>query len=374
MSAALLAPAAARPGWLGALLYALLFSATAGAAAPAPFVSPKQWMSALGEHVLAPRYVHLSRSTHTLAERIEASCKTSAAAAAADEAQATLAAARAAWRQAALELRSVSALPFGPVLERRVLRRIDFWPTRPPQIESSLRERAAGTLADARIGVTAKGFPALEYLLFDTSRARLDTEPAACVYASWLARELVTELDTLQPAWSAWLDSVHAADAAAEAQLLSDGVNILIGSVDNLRQKYLEKPARKPAEPTGFDAWRSGAERAHLSAYFDGVRVGLQGRATAPHPSATPSANAAQGIGLSALLRGRGLLELAAQLDAHVDAVARALQALPSPPAADGGAAIAHASAALSALQGLLSREVANRLKIAVGFGDHDGD
>ncbi len=355
-----------------ALLCALLLSATASAAPPAPFVSPAEWMAALGQHVLAPRYVELSRSAKVLAERIDASCTTPG--------DATLESARIAWQQTALELRALSALPFGPALESRVLRRIDFWPTRPAQIESSLRERAAGTLADARIGLTAKGLPALEYLLFDTGRARLDTDPAACAYASWLARDLIAELDLMQPAWSAWIASVHAADAASEARLLADGVNILIGSVDSLRQKYLEKPARKPADPSGFDAWRSAAERAHVLAFFHGLRLGLQG-ADAVHAmklddGAPDAARAADGglPGLSAILRGHGLLELATQLDVRIAAAATALQALPPRPAADGGAAIAHATEALAALQGLLAHEIADRLKVAVGFGENDGD
>ena len=382
MNIRLFAPSATRLGTVSVLLGVLLCCATASAAAPAPFVSPREWMSALGQHVLAPRYVELAHSANTLAQRIQASCEAPQAAAARTTADAALAAARTAWRQAALELRGISALPFGPALESRVLRRNDFWPTRPAQIESSLRQRAAGTLADAHIGVTAKGLPALEYLLFDPDRKRLDADPAACAYATWVARALATELEAMQPAWSAWVDRVREADAAAEARLLGDGVNILIGSVDSLRQKYLEKPARQPAEPSGFDAWRSNAERAHVIAYFKGLRLGLQGTNTEAgldedkllNSTALAHEKTARIVGLSAILRGRGLLELAAQLDAHVDAVAGTLQALPPRPASDGGVAIAHAGAALSTLQGLLASDVADRLKIAVGFGDNDGD
>lgn len=361
-----------------AIVSALLLSTVADAAAPAPFVSPAQWMLALGQQVLAPHYAELSRSATTLAERIDTSCRAPG--------DSALEAARSAWRQTALELRALSALPFGPALETRILRRLDFWPTRPAQIESSLRDRAAGTLPDTRIGVTAKGLPALEYLLFDAERARLDTDPTACAYATWLARDIAAELGAIEPAWSAWIDRLNEADAATEAQLLGDGVNILIGGLDTLRQKYLEKPARKPADKSGFDAWRSAQERAHLLAFFDGLRLGLQG-ANVPNNDAqnnqAVNKDTQNGIervqgkalpGLSAILRGRGLLELAARLDAQTAAVSAALQTLPSPPAADGGAAIARASETLAALQGLLAREVAARLKVAVGFGENDGD
>ena len=361
-----------------ALLATLLLSNAASAVPPAPFVSPAQWMSALGQQVLAPRYAELARSAATLAERIEVSCR------APDDA--TLESARGVWRQTALELRVLSALPLGPALETRILRRLDFWPTRPAQIESSLRGKADGTLPEARIGVTAKGLPALEYLLFDPDRVRLDADPAACAYATWLAREIASELDAIQPAWSAWIDNLNEADAATEAQLLGDGVNILIGGLDTLRQKYLEKPARKPADKSAFDAWRSAQERAHLLAFFNGLRLGLQG-ADVPNNDEqnnqdlnkhalndTARLEGKAMPGLSAIMRGRGLLELAARLDTQTAAVSAALQALPSSPAADGGAAIARATEALAALQGLLAREAADRLKVAVGFGENDGD
>ncbi|ENO88652.1 imelysin family protein [Thauera linaloolentis] len=333
-------------------LAAALLSASAIAAAPAPFVAPSAWMSALGQQVLAPGYAELARSSAALAQGIGAACDAPG--------DGTLDAARAAWRQTALELRRLAALPFGPALESRILRRLDFWPTRPPQIESSLRGRAAGTLQDERIGVTAKGMPALEYLLFDPARAPLGSDPTACRYAAWLADDAARELDAIQSTWSPWVDSLGETDPETEAALLSDSVNILIGGFDTLRVKYLEKPARKPTDRTGFDAWRSGGERAHLLALFDGLRLGLQGREGLP--------------GLTAILRGRGLLALADRLDAQTEAVAGALQGLPPSPGEDGGAAIARTVEALAVLQGLLAHDVAEKLKVRVGFGDNDGD
>ena len=341
-----------RPSLAAALLAAALLSAPASAAAPAPFISPAAWMSALGQQVLTPGYVDLARSSTALAQHVDALCQQ-----AQDDA---LEAARAAWRQTALGLRRLSALPFGPALESRILRRIDFWPTRPPQIESSLRGRAAGTLPDERIGVTAKGLPALEYLLFDPARTSLTADATACGYASWLAADASRDLEALLPAWPAWISSLEEVDEETEALMLSDGVNILIGGFDTLRVKYLEKPARKPTDRSGFDAWRSGEERTHLLALFDGLRLGLQGRESLP--------------GLTAILRGRGLLALADKLDAQAATVAAALQALPSPPGKDGGAAISRAIEALAVLQGLLAHDAAEHLKVRVGFGDNDGD
>lgn len=334
-----------------ALAVALLFARVAHPAAPAPFVAPSQWLSALGQQVIVLGYDRLAGRAATLADRVGDLCRHPGK----DE----LDAARTAWRQTAIELRRLSPLPFGPALETRILRRLDFWPTRPAQIESSLQARLAGTLPDARIGVTARGLPAMEYLLFDPGRRRLDADPAACTYAAWLATDAARELAAIQPAWTTWIAGLNEADGEANAALLADGVNILIGGIDTLRLKYLEKAARSPADMTHFDAWRSGAERAHLLAFFEGWRLGLQGREGLP--------------GLTALMRGRGLLVLADHLDNHVERAAIALQALPDRPGADA-TALAHAISALAALQGVLAYDVSERLKVTVGFGDNDGD
>lgn len=328
----------------------------AQAAAPAPVVSPSAWMDGLARQALVPGYASLQMQAEALAGTLERLCEGDLASA---EETKRLESARATWRDTAAALRRVTPLPFGPALESRVLRQIDFWPTRPPQILATIRDRAAGTLDDARIGVTARGLPALEFLLFDPQRVALNRDPAACAYATWVARDVVRALVPMAAAWQDWRNALAQADATLEARLLGDGVNILVGATDTLRQKYLEKPARASGAPA-FDAWRSGATWAHLHAYFQGLRAGLQGRGDAP--------------GLNALLRGRGLLELAARLDVAVEAAGRALIAVPTQPMEDGGGRVADAVAALLALQQLLAGEVAERLKISIGFGDNDGD
>lgn len=325
------------------------------AATPAPFVVPSAWMDGLVRQALAPGYSSLLTQAEALAASLEPVCEQAVAT---DEQAGRLEKARAAWRDAAAALRRVTPLPFGPALESRVLRQIDFWPTRPPQILATIRDRTAGTLDDARIGVTARGLPALEFLLFDPQREPLYRDQAACAYAVWVARDMVAVMTPLAGAWDAWRVALAQADGEREAELLADGVNILIGAADTLRQKYLEKPAR--ASAPAFDAWRSGATQAHLHAYYQGLRAALQGRGDAP--------------GLTALLRGRGLLELAARLDVAVEAAGRALIAVPEQPMEDGGERVSRAIAAVLALQQLLGGEVAEALKVSVGFGDNDGD
>jgi predicted lipoprotein len=337
-------------------------------AQPAPIVAPSAWMQALVRQVLAPRAAAAASVSEALAQRIGAVCQGG-----------DPDAAREAWRAAALALRGLSPLPFGPLLELRTLRRVDFWPTRPPQIERSIRGRADGSLPEARIGVTARGLPALEYLLFDAGAPDLRQDAAACRYAHWVAEDTAGQLAALRPAFDDWQSRLAEADAQAEAALLTDGVNILIGGIDTLRLRYLEKPARSSAAQPDFDAWRSGATRAHLLAYHGALRLGLQGRVTTTGETRSGAVGLASGQGppgLTAVLRGRGLLTLADRVDVLLDRSEAALRELPvsigSVPA--DAAVVDPAIERLGELQVLLARDIADRLKVSVGFGDNDGD
>ena len=336
---------------LATLLLALA-APLAAAAAPAPYVMPSQWMAALTEARLAPGYAELGERVEALGAALQAACAGRPAA---------LAAARVRWREAQLALRALSPLPFGPVLETRVLRRIDFWPTRPAQIERSIAQYAQSPDDTARIGLSARGLPAIEYLLFDAGRTPLADDPAACRYAAWLAQDAAAALADTASGWPAWRAALAEADPEREARLIGDGINILIGSTEVLRLKYLDKPLRPRSGPAETDAWRSGAARDGLVAYFGGLRAGLQGGEGWP--------------GLTAVMRGRGLLALADRVDASLDAVAAALADLPG----DFGAETARPAAEnlmteLGRLQRLLAEDVADAMKVTVGFGESDGD
>lgn len=336
---------------LATLLLALA-APLAAAAAPAPYVMPSQWMAALTESRLAPGYAELGERVEALGAALQATCAGRPAA---------MAAARVRWREAQLALRALSPLPFGPVLETRVLRRIDFWPTRPAQIERSIAQYAKSPDDTARLGLSARGLPAIEYLLFDAGRAPLADDPAACRYAAWLAQDAAGALADTATGWPAWRAALAEADPEREARLIGDGINILIGSTEVLRLKYLDKPLRPRSGPAETDAWRSATARDGLLAYFGGLRAGLQGGEGLP--------------GLTAMLRGYGLLTLAERVDARLDAVAAALAALPE----DFGAEAARPAAEnlmteLGRLQRLLAEDVADAMKVTVGFGESDGD
>ena len=238
------------------------------------------------------------------------------------------------------------------------MRRFDFWPTRPQQVEDAIANPPA---ASAAIGVSAQGLAALEYLLFENPR-RLSDEPARCRYAALLAGAFADEAAALATVWRGWRArwSKEDIDPKISKAALTDAFNATLGTLEQLRLRKLEKPARPRGdrEPL-FDAWRSGATRAHLLATFGGVRVVLTGGVS--------------GIGLNSVVRGMGLHPLATRIENDVRAVAAALQALPAVPS-QNPSALKQATAAIARLQVTLSGDVAKALNVMIGFNESDGD
>ncbi|MEZ5626739.1 MAG: imelysin family protein [Rhodocyclaceae bacterium] len=342
-----------------ALLAAALVGTTPVSAAPsaadtatriaAPILAPAQWLASLGEQRLAPGYAALAAQAGQLKARIDAYCQAPDAAG--------LAAARTAWRTAHTRLRALTPLPFGPALDTRILRRIDFWPTRPPQIEAAIAQYARSPGDTARIGLSARGLPALEYLLFGDAPL---ADAKRCAYARWMATDLDGALAPLPAAWRNWLASLPTDDDADEGPRLTDGVNILIGSVETLRLKYLDK-ALGEGRRAEFDAWRSANTRAGLTRYWQSLRAGLLGDGDTR--------------GLSDVMLGRGLIRLTAALEARCAAVDQAIDTLPDPLDREAAVpAITSLIEALGRLQRLLAEDIADALRVSVGFGESDGD
>jgi len=354
-----------------ALLLALLVAGTpairdAQAQTPAPVVSDAQFVGALARR-FAARYGELQQRSVALRDAVAALCVEPGSAE-------RLAAARTAWRQAAIAVRYLEAWPLGPTLEVRALPRMDFWPTRVPQIEAAVADQGRGTLDLKQVGVTARGLPALEYLLFDTGRGTPALAGAAhCQYAQRLAAE-VAELSTeLNAAWQQWSSSAALADADKAKALVSDTLNVVVAALNGMRARKLARPAAAPRQPPPaptWEAWRSGATRDHLLATLAGVRAVLAG-----DDAAGSSAGSTAGApGLLALLRGRGHAALAQQLADRLAAAEAAVKALPPDPSRASARAYNGALQALAQLQEGVAGEAAAALQVTMGFNDSDDD
>jgi uncharacterized protein len=324
-----------RAWWLAAAV-----ASAAAAQTPAPIVTPAQWMRSLAEEFFVPGYGALENAARELDASTRALCAAPGAA--------ELASAREGWRSVALAWRRLDALPIGPTLTRRSRRQFDFWPTRPRDIEAAIEKGAAGAAAQP-IGASARGLPALEYLLFADARLAQPAEAARCRYAARLAGEFAAEAQALAREWREWgeqwrdAESEYAREHAQAA--MTDAVNALIGSLDQLRLRRLKR----------FEGVRSGATRAHLLATLEGVEQGL--------------------AGAGRVLRGLGHLDLTDQLDARIAATQRAFRALPAKVDAKAAApALGRAIDAVARLQAVVSGDVAEALRVTVGFNESDGD
>ncbi len=269
-------------------------------------------------------------------------------------------AAQAAWREALLAWVRLSTVAIGPLIERRSARRIDFQPARPASVEKAIAEQPEGEAAFERIGSAAKGFAALEWLLWDRAAPR---SPAACAYARQLALDIAREAQALRAGFLALRD--HERDEAAVVALMSELVNQWIGGIEHLRLQGIERPqhdarSRGRAAPT-FPRAPSGASGAEREARWEALR------SLARFDAATAPAAGAGLVPLETYLRGKGRNPLADRLRSAVAGAGAGL-------GSNAAATLQATSRRLAALKTLVEAEVAPALDVRVGFSDADGD
>ena len=308
----------------------------------APFVTPSQFVRSALEQHFVPAAEAFARSTAALAEQLGAGC--------ADDGRQD--AARAGWRAAMLDWERLSAVAVGPLLERRSARSVDFWPARPVMVRAAIEAQPTTALDLERIGAPAKGLPALEWLLW---QGRVDARH--CAYARLLADDCAREARAILAGFQAL--SQRAWDDESALPVLHEWVGQVVGGLEQLRWKKIGKPARSGRRddwPRGF----SGSTRAAWQAHAEGLRRMLLG----------PGGGGIALGSLDALLRGRGHLALAAELERA------ALQAGRAVAAADPARAptVAAAQQALARTKAVVEDKAAGALQITVGFSDADGD
>ncbi|KQU71133.1 MULTISPECIES: imelysin family protein [unclassified Rhizobacter] len=360
---------------------AAISAAPAGTrAATDPFVT---WMQMLHDQWAVPAYETLDRSAAGLVTVLEA-----AMAAGGKPTPGQLKEGQALWLQAMLSWRRLEALQMGPTLARRSSKAIDFWPTRPKVIQQAATITATAPMSgpaanDAmeRWGTAVKGLPALEWLLFPAGAepdAPVLRSPALCRYTLRIAMSLKEEVGLLLAGWRTEADRWRSAtppDVPAAKKLI---LNLLVGSVELLRGKKLEKAARAQALQVpgqrdaleNFDSMRTKHTREFLLAHVDGVAQLLLGQ--------TPGLAYTQGgprWGLDDVLAEQGLGKPhGPALRRAVAAVRQSIAALPVDAATWTPARIAPPLKALVALRAVIDPPIATAWKVTIEFTDADGD
>ncbi len=332
--------------------------------------SRRQLLIDLTDGVILPTYRELPPVTTALAMAVESLCEKPDDAAAVESA-------RQAWRDARGPWKRAEALRFGPATDLRIVAALDFWPPRPGDIDDELDQ--VTPIDDAyvgNLGVTRKGFPALEYLLF--ARADRLVEPRACAYAAAVARAIDERVEALLRAWEP-----EGGDFRGELILAGDGsgtydalsmalnavANALFGGLANIESMKLAKPLGKR---DGGQPQPQAVESPYAHASLSDAGLALEG-ALAVY---TASLGEGSGTSFSSAVRG-----LDPQLDAEVLATYErcnaALEAILPPleeAVVSSPTEVEAAFACAKTLYNLHVVDVAGVLGLTPTFGDSDGD
>ena len=270
--------------------------------------------------------------------------------------QGSLQVARGSWIDAMLAWESAGAIAVGPLLERYTSANIDFWPTRPNMIEAAMGQVPPNMTMLRRVGVAARGLPALEWLLWEPGEsARVLADAKVCGYALLLAQDIAGEGQALDTLFAALGRSLPA--SAAATAMRAELVNQAVGAVEVLRRKRLFNPAAL-GNPKLFARSRSDQVQPAWNAQWQSIRDLLVGERRADTWT------------FDALLRNHGFEAAAARLRTGSDQASAALRlASPARPQTAQQAAVA-----LLSLRRILEQDVAVPLGIPVSFSDFDGD
>ena len=259
----------------------------------------------------------------------------------------------------------LAAVSVGPLVERRSARAIDFWPTRPAQIQRLLDDGLLGITTMAQldtVGATARGLPALEWLLWKT-----DGREPANTYAYLLAQQVAAESQALLAGYQA-LVSTPWTEVQARA-LYGEWFGQAVGGLDQLRIKKMASNSR--AKDSSL--WVRGLSSQTAAAWWaqaQGLQAFLVGSPTSQAAARAFHADLPVAGTVNGLLLGRGHAPESEALLDSTQAMLRLVQA-----ARPGNAVSVHqAQAVLAQLSAQLGKLAETVLNITLGFTDADGD
>lgn len=296
----------------------------------------------------------------------------------------TIARARQAWIAARAPWKRTEVFAFGPYKEEplRLGPKIDAWPARPDLVEELLADTTPLTpeIAD-NLGVFARGFPAIEYLLFQPDVdvvAEYATVPRRCEYLLALTANLALEVGELADAWSPEGGNFLAQlTGAGKTSVEYDTLPDALGEVVNRMGFTAENiAADKLGRPVGVTSGDGSPQPEQAESQFSGrsvqdIRDNLRGIG-----ELFLGGDDGRPLALASYLAGRGHAFERAVTE-RLDAADRALAAIGDPlvvAIANDRPAVLAAIDEVAALQGLIQTEIIPALSLSVGFNDVDGD
>lgn len=322
--------------------------------------------------VAVPAFADLADRAQTTAGAVADLCQTPA--------EAALMAARAAWVDARDAWGRTLPFTFGPLESEQAA--LDFWPARPDTIEAAVSAAPDGADAAylAGLGVSAKGMPALEYLLWgEDSSAVLSamSDPRRCAYARAVADDVAARAAAVATGWAdgfadALADAGRGSDVYATVKLaLDDVVNHEIDALATMVKAKLDTPLGNltgaAVDPTLVESRFSAHSLADVRSNLASVWAVYHGAST---DFDVPAA------GLSVLVRARDP-DLDDRVRAQYDRTAQVLAAVPEPLSAalvDDRSAVQAARDEIDTLRRMIKLDVASQLGVTLSLSDNDGD
>ncbi|GHA63316.1 imelysin family protein [Pontibacter akesuensis] len=327
------------------------------------------------ENLIIPAYTTFNSKTDALATAINAFTATPSAA--------TLAAARTAYLDANKSWQDVSAFEFGPASDELLRTNLNIYPTAANEIEGNI---AAGTYnLQATENLDAKGFPALDYLLYGAGTeaevvAKYTTGNSAANRKKYL--QDVTNLikqraTTVHNAWTTggFAAKFKQAEGTAVGSAVGNLVNELNSDIDLTKRAKLGFPSGRfnsgTPLPEKVEAYYSGNSLELLKQTIRAEKAVFMGQ----------SANGTNGPGLDDYLDhvgamyGQGLLSEAieAQFDAAL-AAANAVQGPLSEAVVSQPQAVTKVYDEMQKLIVLTKTDMPAALGVTITYVDNDGD
>ena len=346
------------------LLLAVLAGCGSGGA------SDREVLISLADDVVVPAYrtaaedmTHLDQSAKTLCS---------------SPGETSLEAARQSWRDARASWMRTEAMWFGPVMDRRSVRLVDWSPTNAAGMDEMLAEGRILSTDEVRevLASNLRGFGAIEHLLFgDNTPAGSNATEALCDYLTALTEVANTEVDAILKEWVDGAEgrppyrdyfsgraSVSALPKAAVADVVRTQVFLIRDAVDMRMASALGLRGDEP-DLTAIPGTAADNGLHDLRNEILGMQAIYEG-------------SGEEGLGVSDLVvalseeTDQRLREQFTAAIAAIDAVEGSLRAAIS----ERPDRVNSVHAALQDVQVTVSTEVVSLLGVSVGFTDTDGD
>ncbi|BES70520.1 imelysin family protein [Marinobacter nanhaiticus D15-8W] len=271
-----------------------------------------------------------------------------------------------AWKSAFLQWQRVRFVDFGPIEQNSRAWQIQFWPDTKNlvarKVGFALDQNTADEQQVAEAGVALQGFPAMEYLLFDTRMNQADDALPAertCALLTAIAGHLAATTGSLSADWQRFSSHFLETDSYT-ARTVEAGLNGLEILLDRRLADPMGLRGTPKRNPYLGDAWRSGYSLA-------AIRASIQGMDRYLRP------------GLDRLLTQQGHQELAEKLDKQFESTLEELDALPDAlaPSLEDDAkyrGLQSLFIEVTQLEQVLENRIAPALGIRRGFNSSDGD